>query len=125
RSPPAEVDNRGLRDPGSGADYAIQRRRCSAMNADMRPTLIYDGDCGICRYWVDYWRGLTGERIPYRPYQEAAADFPAIAPEACARAVVFVDADGRVYSGAAATFRVLRGIPGRDAWWWLYEHLPG
>ena len=42
-----------------------------------RPTLVYDGDCGICRYWVDYWRGLTGERVIYRPYQEAAVDFPA------------------------------------------------
>ncbi len=95
------------------------------MNVDTRPTLIYDGDCGICRYWVDYWRGLTGERVVYRPYQEAAADFPAIPPEAFPRAVQFVDADGRVYSGAAATFRVLRGVPGRDAWWWLYEHVPG
>ena len=95
------------------------------MNVDTRPTLIYDGDCGICRYWVDYWRGLTGERVVYRAYQEAAADFPAIPPEAFPRAVQFVDADGRVYSGAAATFRVLHGVPGRDAWWWLYEHAPG
>ena len=25
--------------------------------SDTRPTLVYDGDCGICRYWVDYWQG--------------------------------------------------------------------
>ena len=83
--------------------------------ADTRPTLVYDGDCGICRYWVDYWQALTGERVVYRPYQEAAADFPGIPPEAFPRAVQFVDADGRVHSGAAATFRVLRGVPGRNA----------
>ncbi len=41
------------------------------------PTLVFDGDCGICRYWVTYWRELTGGRVDYRPYQEAAADFPA------------------------------------------------
>jgi len=29
----------------------------------VRSTLVFDGDCGICRYWVDYWRGLTGERV--------------------------------------------------------------
>ena len=31
------------------------------------PTLVYDGDCGICRYWVTYWRDLTAERVIYRP----------------------------------------------------------
>ncbi len=93
--------------------------------ADTHPTLVYDGDCGICRYWVDYWRGLTGERVAYRPYQEAAADFPAIPPAAFRQAIQFIEPDGQVHSGAAATFRVLRDVPGRAAWWWLYAHLPG
>src|SRR4029079_12990091 len=95
------------------------------MNVATRPTFVFDGDCGICRYWVDYWRGLTGERIAYRPYQEAARDFPAIPGDAFRRAVQLIDVDGRVYSGAAATFRVLREIPGRGAWFWLYRHVPG
>jgi predicted DCC family thiol-disulfide oxidoreductase YuxK len=89
------------------------------------PTLVYDGDCGICRYWVDYWRELSGERVIYRPYQEAAADFPAIAPEKFQRAIQFIERDGRIYSGAAATFRVLRYASGRAAWWWCYTNLPG
>jgi len=93
--------------------------------ADTRPTLVYDGDCGICRYWVDYWRGLTGERVAYRPYQEAAADFPSIPPAAFKHAIQYIEPDGHVHSGAAATFRLLRDIPGRAAWWWLYAHLPG
>jgi predicted DCC family thiol-disulfide oxidoreductase YuxK len=92
---------------------------------ETRPTLVYDGDCGICRYWVDYWQGLTGERVRYRPYQEAAADFPGIAPDAFAHAIQLIEADGHVYSGAAATYRVLRYAPGRAAWYWLYAHLPG
>ncbi|HEX5851489.1 MAG TPA: DCC1-like thiol-disulfide oxidoreductase family protein, partial [Solirubrobacteraceae bacterium] len=91
----------------------------------MRPTLVYDGDCGICRYWVNYWQGLTGTRVDYRPYQEAAADFPEIPPEAFPRAVQLIEPDGQVYSGAAATYRVLRHAPGRAAWWWLYAHSPG
>ena len=89
------------------------------------PTFVYDGDCGICRYWVNYWQGLTGERIRYRPYQEAAEDFPEIAPEAFPHAVQLIEPDGRVYSGAAATYRVLLRAPGRAAWWWLYARLPG
>jgi predicted DCC family thiol-disulfide oxidoreductase YuxK len=89
------------------------------------PTLVYDGDCGICRYWVDYWRGLTGERVIYRPYQEAAVDFPTIPLEAFQQAIQLIEPDGKVYSGAAASYRVLRHAPGRAAWWWLYAYLPG
>src|SRR6202451_4643066 len=89
------------------------------------PTLVYDGDCGICRDWIGYWRELTGERVVYRPYQEAAPDFPTISPEAFQRAIQLIEPDGQVYSGAAATFRVLRHAPGRSAWWWCYVRLPG
>jgi predicted DCC family thiol-disulfide oxidoreductase YuxK len=93
--------------------------------SEARPTLVYDGDCGICRYWVNYWQGLTHERVVYRPYQEAAVDFPAIPVEAFRRSIQLIDPDGRVYSGAAATYRVLRHARGRGAWWWLYAHVPG
>jgi len=89
-------------------------------------TLVYDGDCAVCRYWVVYWQGLTdGQCIVFRPYQEAAADFPTIPVEAFQRAIQLIEPDGRVYSGAAATFRVLRHAPGRGVWWWSYSHLPG
>jgi len=92
---------------------------------EARPTFVYDGDCGICRTWVNYWRELTAERISYRPYQEAAADFPGIPPQAFPQAVQLIEPTGDAYAGAAATYRVLRRAPGRAGWWWLYEHLPG
>ncbi len=90
-----------------------------------RPTLVFDGDCGICRTWVDYWRQLTGEAVDYRPYQEAAADFPAISLAEFSRAMQLVEPDGRSYAGAAANYRLYRYAPGRGFWWWLYEHVPG
>jgi predicted DCC family thiol-disulfide oxidoreductase YuxK len=89
------------------------------------PTLVYDGDCSICRYWVAYWRELTGERVVFRPFQEAAAEFPAIPRQAFQRAIQFIERDGQVYSAAAATFRVLKYSSGRAAWWRCYTHLPG
>ena len=46
--------------------------------SEVRATLVYDGDCEICRYWVEYWKRQTGGRVVYRPYQEAASDFPTI-----------------------------------------------
>ena len=93
--------------------------------SELRPTLIYDGDCGICRTWVDYWGQLTGERVVYRPYQEAAKDFPRIPLDECKRAMQLVEPDGSTYAGAAATFRLLTYAPARSWWWWLYRYLPG
>lgn len=93
--------------------------------SDTRPTLVYDGDCGICRTWVNYWQGLTADRVIYRPYQEAAQDFPRISRAAFAHAIQLIEPDGQVYSGAAATYRVLAHASGRAGWWWLYSNLPG
>lgn len=91
----------------------------------LRPTLIFDGDCGICRTWVDYWGKLTGDKVVYRPYQEARTDFPQIPADEFRRAMQFVLPDGTVYAGAAATFRLLTYAPARGWWWWLYRTLPG
>ncbi len=43
--------------------------------------------CAICRSWVSYWQHLTNGRVVYRPYQDAAADFPAIPHEAFERPI--------------------------------------
>jgi hypothetical protein len=39
---------------------------------------------------------LTDKRVVYRPYQDAAADFPAIRREAFERAIWLIEPDGRV-----------------------------
>jgi predicted DCC family thiol-disulfide oxidoreductase YuxK len=90
-----------------------------------RPTLVFDGACGICRSWVAYWQRLTAGRVAYRAYQDAAGDFPAITREDFARAVWLIEPDGRTYSGAAATYRLLAHAPGKGGWWWAYRRLPG
>ena len=97
----------------------------TATSTEQCPTLIYDGDCGICKRWVTYWEGLTGARVVYRTYQDAAKDYPDIPLDAFRRAIQFVDANGGTYSGAAATYRVLRYAPSRRVWWWLYTRVPG
>ena len=84
----------------------------------------------ICRVWVDYWRKLTGDRIAYRPYQEAAADFPAIPADEFRRAMQLIEPaplqqNWRAYAGAAASFRLLTHAPGHGLWWWLYSYVPG
>ena len=42
---------------------------------DRKPLLVYDGDCGFCRRWIDRWKILTGDKVDYAPFQEAAKRF--------------------------------------------------
>ena len=68
-------------------------------------TLVYDGDCAVCRYWVIYWQGLTQGRVVFRAYQDAAADFPAIPLQAFQRAIQLIEPDGHGSVGSPTSFR--------------------
>jgi len=90
-----------------------------------QPLVIYDGDCGFCIYWARYWQKLTGHRVTYAPYQEVAAQFPEIPVSAFQRAVQYVAPDGKIASGAEASFLTLSHASGKGFWLTLYRHLPG
>ncbi len=83
-----------------------------------RPLLLYDGECGFCRYWVRYWARLTSTAVDYAPYQERAAAL-GLAPQACRQAVQLRLPDGEHCSAAAASLRVL-AYGGTPLWAWLY-----
>ncbi|NNN05625.1 MAG: DUF393 domain-containing protein [Elusimicrobia bacterium] len=90
-----------------------------------RPLLIFDGDCGFCRLWIERWRAATGGAVDYEPYQSAAARFPQVPPAAFAEAVHFVAPDGRVRRGADAVFAALAAAGGPNrVWAELYERAP-
>ncbi len=73
----------------------------------MPKLLIFDGNCGFCRIWIEYWKKLTADRIESAPYQEVADRFPQIPREAFTQAVQLVRTDGTVASGAHAVFETL------------------
>lgn len=87
--------------------------------------LVYDGDCGFCRYSVDYARRLTGERVEYVPYQQVGGDYPDITAEEFRRAIWWFGPDGECGHGAEAAFRTLATAPGRGAGLWWYRRVPG
>jgi hypothetical protein len=76
--------------------------------------LIFDGRCGFCRIWIDYWKKLTEGAVDFAPSQEVADKFPEIPREAFAQAIQLVRVDGTVTGGARAVFEML----GRER---LYE----
>ena len=74
---------------------------------DRKPLLIYDGRCGFCKIWIDYWKRITGDRIDYAPSQEVGGQFPQIPAKAFSQSVQLVRPDGTVISGARAVFETL------------------
>jgi len=88
------------------------------------PLLIYDGDCGFCKYWLRYWQRLTGDRVAYAPYQEVAGQYPEIPVAEFKRAVQYVAPDGKTASGAEAALLTLNH-GGKGFWLTLYRHVPG
>jgi predicted DCC family thiol-disulfide oxidoreductase YuxK len=90
-----------------------------------QPILIYDGKCGFCKIWVEYWRRLTGERIDYAASQDVASQYPEISAEDFKRSVWLVYPDGRRVSGAEAAFELMAHAPRKGWALWIYRHVPG
>jgi len=90
-----------------------------------RPLLLFDGDCGFCRFWVARWRTTTRGQVDFAPAQEAASHFAQVTAEACKRSTHLVTPEGEVYGGAEAVFRMLAYVPGHGWTLAFYRHAPG
>ncbi|MGH7539120.1 MAG: thiol-disulfide oxidoreductase DCC family protein [Gemmatimonadales bacterium] len=91
-----------------------------------RATLIYDGECGMCRFAVARVRVWDREhRIALVPFQDqqAVARF-GIGLPALAAAMHLVLPDGRVYAGADAVPEILKILPGKRWFAWGFA-VPG
>lgn len=94
--------------------------------APERATLIYDGECGMCRDAVGLLRRWDrANALDYVAFQDAAtvARF-GIALPALAAAMHLVLPDGRVFAGADATPELAKLLPGK-AWLAPLYRLPG
>ena len=79
------------------------------------PTLIYDGECGICQQAVALLKRWDRERVlRFVPFQDGAAVARfGVALPALAAAMHLILPDGRVYAGADAVPELLRLFPGK------------
>ena len=89
------------------------------------PLLIFDDECAFCRIWIEYWKRLTGDRVAYVPFQQAADQFPDIPSERFGQSIHLALPDGEMLSGAHAVFRALSFAPGRPWLLEMYRHAPG
>ncbi|HET9235480.1 MAG TPA: lipase maturation factor family protein, partial [Candidatus Eisenbacteria bacterium] len=88
--------------------------------------MIFDGECGFCRRWVERWKTVLDDRVTVLPYQEAAPRFSEIPPERFAEAVHFFDPVQKRWSrGAEAVFGAL-AYSGNQRWAsFFYRRVPG
>ncbi|HEX5230566.1 MAG TPA: DCC1-like thiol-disulfide oxidoreductase family protein, partial [Bryobacteraceae bacterium] len=89
------------------------------------PLVIFDGRCGFCRIWIEYWKVLTADRVAYAPSQEVGRLYPQIPEENFRESVQLVMPPGDFLSGARAVFTTLTYAPGLAWTLWAYEHVPG
>lgn len=89
-------------------------------------TLIYDGECGMCRRAVDRLRTWDREhRLAFVRFQdEDAVKRFGIGLPALAAAMHLVLPGGRVFSGADAVPELGRLLPGKRWWTWGFA-VPG
>jgi len=89
-----------------------------------KPVLIWDGECGFCKFWVIRLKQRTKDNITYRTYQEAAKRFPDIPLREFRRASRLIEKDGRVYSGPDSLYRSLDHADTNSLSWhrWYQKH---
>lgn len=75
-----------------------------------RPVLVFDGDCGFCRLWIERARFATKDQVEYTPYQTAAAYHKEIPREHFIEAIHLFE-PGRTTRGAEAVLRALAYAP--------------
>jgi predicted DCC family thiol-disulfide oxidoreductase YuxK len=78
-------------------------------------TVLYDGNCALCRASADRLRRLdSGRRIDWVDVREpdVPSRFPQVDREAALRLMQAVDSRGRVYSGVDAYSAIGRALPG-------------
>lgn len=85
------------------------------------PVVIYDGECGICRRSVAWLERREPGALEFVPLQAPGASQFGIAPERLSRSVHLVEADGRVFSAAAALVRLLARDARQSRWLRWYE----
>ena len=67
--------------------------------------MIWDGNCGFCRYWIKRWQRFTKDTLDYEPFQTAAKRFPDIDTIHFKQASRLVETDGTIYSGPRSAYR--------------------
>ena len=76
----------------------------TAFPPNPKPLMVFDGNCGFCKYWVIRWKKISGLGVDYKSYQEVAPQFEDIPEYHFKQAVRYIDTEGKVFNGPDAAY---------------------
>ncbi|MDX2226359.1 MAG: lipase maturation factor family protein [Verrucomicrobiae bacterium] len=89
---------------------------------EMKPMLIYDGDCEFCIKSARYLQGASLYKIQIAPYQEVGMAYPQIPYGDFRASVKFVDEHCNYYSAAEAVYMAVSYNPALIWLIWIYHN---
>lgn len=87
-----------------------------------RPTMVWDGTCGFCKFWKTRWQLQTKDKLKFVTYQDEAENFPDIPLKEFKKASRLIEPDGRVYSGPDSAYRSLYYTGNRNWHQWYKQY---
>ena len=82
--------------------------------------LIWDGDCGFCKFWKTRWQQKTEGKVAFETYQNSSKKFSDIPLKEFKKASRLIEIDGKIYSGPDSAYRSLWHA-GNKKWHQLYS----
>jgi lipase maturation factor 1 len=89
------------------------------------PLIIFDGNCGFCRFWIDRWKKRVGDKAVFTSSQDLGRVPDGVSKDDFTSTVILIEPDGKILRGAKAVFRICSLDSGRKCLLILYERLPG
>lgn len=72
-----------------------------------KPMLVWDGECGFCKYWILYLKNKTGNNLDFETFQKVSENFSDIPLKEFKKASRLIEMDGFVFSGPDSLYRSL------------------
>lgn len=89
-----------------------------------KPMMVWDGECGFCKYWIINWKSKTDDRIDYRTFQDVAIRFKDIPLKEFKKASRLIEPNGSVFSGPDSAYRSFLYFKNNKSPWhrWYSQH---
>jgi len=71
---------------------------------EVKPIMVFDGNCGFCKYWIVKWKKLTEDSVEYIAYQEIGDRFLDIDIHHFKQAVRYIQTNGNIVNGPDAAY---------------------
>ncbi len=82
-----------------------------------KPMMVWDGECGFCKYWITNWKSKTEDRIDFKTFQEVADRFEDIHLKEFKKASRLIEPNGSVFSGPDSAFRSFTYFEKQNSRW--------